>query len=380
MKKTAKIFSAIAVLLLFLTSCGKNTAYKALIITGQNTSNWEVTSPLLKKILDNTGLFSATIVKAPAKGSDMNSFNPAFDRYNVVVLDYNGDEWSEKTKNAFTEYVKNGGGVVIFQSSGNAFPGWKDYNEMCGMGGWEGKLLTEGSKAHEFEIRTRNSENPITKGLPVRWIHASDLLQCRMSGPSKNMEVLATAFCDTTGGGTGKDEPVLMAITYGKGRIFHTTLGYSEKEEDSSMKCSGFITTLQRGAEWAATGNVTQQVPLDFPSAAAVVIRPELNPLTLDEDFAGLANYQIDKSTRYLTDIQARIRNLSGNLDELLKIEKMMVDLLKNAKATDESKKLILRELSWMGSDYCIPAVKEMAGKPEIKDYAEFALERLKAR
>jgi type 1 glutamine amidotransferase len=54
-----------------------------------------------------------------------------------------------------------------------------------------------------------------------------------------------------------------MAINYGKGRIFHTTLGHF----DYAMECVGFITTFQRGAEWAATGEVTQAIPDDFPSA-----------------------------------------------------------------------------------------------------------------
>jgi hypothetical protein len=40
-----------------------------------------------------------------------------------------------------------------------------------------------------------------------------------------------------------------------------------------AMKCVGFIVTLQRGTEWAATGKVTQKVPADFPKATAVSLR-----------------------------------------------------------------------------------------------------------
>lgn len=35
-----------------------------------------------------------------------------------------------------------------------------------------------------------------------------------------------------------------------------------------TQKCIGFITTLQRGTEWAAIGKVTQSIPTDFPTAA----------------------------------------------------------------------------------------------------------------
>jgi type 1 glutamine amidotransferase len=56
---------------------------------------------------------------------------------------------------------------------------------------------------------------------------------------------------------------MLMTLKYGNGRVFHTVLGHA----DYSMNCVGFIITLQRGTEWAATGEVTIAVPSDFPPA-----------------------------------------------------------------------------------------------------------------
>ncbi|MGB2760197.1 MAG: ThuA domain-containing protein, partial [Maribacter stanieri] len=67
----------------------------------------------------------------------------------------------------------------------------------------------------------------------------------------------------------GQNVPQLMAINYGKGRVFHSTLGHF----DYSMECVGFITTFQRGAEWAASGKVTQEIPNDFPTAGATSSR-----------------------------------------------------------------------------------------------------------
>jgi hypothetical protein len=118
-------------------------------------------------------------------------------------------------------------------------------------------------------------------------------------------------------------------------------------------------------------------VPWDFPSAAGVVLRPDFKEMTLDEAFANIGNYEIPKSTKYLSCIQSHIRNLAGDETGILKIEKMMVKVLKNNETTVEAKKLLLRELSWMGSDYSVPAIKELVLNSELKDEAEFALSRL---
>jgi type 1 glutamine amidotransferase len=403
MKKQYLLLIVIAGIISFLISCKKENSYKTLIITGQNNHIWKASSPVLKQILDETGLFTSLIVITPDKGGDMKTFDPDFSKYKLVVLDYNGDSWSEKTNTAFVEYVKNGGGVVIYHAADNSFPAWKEYNEMTGLGGWgdrnqkdgpyvyykNDKLVIDTSagiggshgKRREFLVRTRITDHPITRGLPVEWLHGTDELYSQLRGPAKNMQILATAFADSAaGGGTMRDEPVLMTITYGKGRIFHTTMGHADEGGGPSMHCSGFIVTLQRGAEWAVTGEVTQKVPWDFPSAAGVVLRPDFKEITLDEAFANIGNYEIAKSTKYFSCIQSHIRDLKGDEAGILNIEKMMVKVLNSKEATTDSKKLLLRELSWMGSDYSVPAIKNLVSNADLKDEAEYALSRLQTK
>ena len=401
MKKHHLLLIFAAGLLTFFSACKNETGYKTLIITGQNNHNWKASSPILKQILDETGLFSSEIMITPGKGEDMKTFNPDFTKYKLVVIDYNGDSWSEKTNSAFVEYVKNGGGVVLYHAADNSFPSWKEYNEMSGLGGWGDRnqkdgpyvyyknniLVTDTSagnggshgKRREFLVRTRITDHPITRDLPVAWLHGTDELYSQLRGPAKNMQILATAFADSAaGGGTMRDEPILMAITFGKGRIFHTTMGHADEGGGPSMHCAGFIVTLQRGAEWAVTGDVTQKVPWDFPSAAGVVLRPDFKEMTLDEAFVNIGNYEIAKSTKYLSCIQSHIRDLAGEETGLLNIEKKMVKVLNQKETTVEAKKLLLRELSRIGTDYSVPVIKELVSNSELKDEAEFALTRLK--
>jgi uncharacterized protein len=272
MKKQYFLIIVLTCLLPFFSGCKKETGYKTLIITGQNNHDWQTSSPLLKTILDETGLFSCEIMTTPEKGGDMTIFNPDFSLYKLVVLDYNGDSWSDKTNTAFLDYVKNGGGVVIYHAANNSFPGWKEYNEMTGLGGWGDRSEKDGpyvyyrndslivdyapgrggnhGKRREFLVRTRITDHPVTQGLPVRWMHGNDELYSELRGPAKNLQILATAFADSAaGGGTMRDEPMLMTITYEKGRIFHTSMGHADKDGGPAMQCTGFIVTLQRGAE-----------------------------------------------------------------------------------------------------------------------------------
>lgn len=400
MKKQYLVYLLTVVFALFASSCRKTEVYKTLIITGQSGHNWKASSPVLKQILDATGIFSCEIVTTPEKGSEfMSSFTPDFSKYKLVVLDYSGDPWPGTTNQNFVEYVKNGGGVVVYHGANNSFPFWKEYNEITGLGGWNNRNEQDGpyvyysrnelvidttkgpagshGERHEFEVRIRIPDHPVTKGLPIRWMHGSDELYQQLRGPAKNMQVLATAFADTAFDGTGRDEPMLMVISYGKGRVFHTAMGHADEGGGPAMQCTGFIVTLQRGAEWAATGSVTQEIPFDFPTAAGVVLRPGFAETTLDEAFENLKTYDIPKSTRYLTCIQSHIRNAAGDEEKLLNLEKKMTNFITAADASKEAKKLILRELSWMGSDYSFAAIKNLAADPDLKDAAEFALTRL---
>jgi hypothetical protein len=74
-------------------------------------------------------------------------------------------------------------------------------------------------------------------------MHVGDELYAGLRGPGENMTVLSTVYSDPANHGTGHDEPILMVIAYGKGRVFHTVMGH----DLPALSCAGFITTYQRG-------------------------------------------------------------------------------------------------------------------------------------
>ncbi len=297
-----RIFALILVALsLMLTATAADKPINVMLLTGQCSQyhNWELSSQILKRILDDAGRFNVDVVTTPPKGADMSKFNPDFTNYQVVVMDYDGDEWSGPTKNAFAKYISAGGGLVTFHDTDNAFPKWNEWLEMIAVGGWAGRDESWGPKIrwragamvldespgtathppqHDFLIEVRAPQHPIMKGMPPKWMHAKDELYSQLRGPAKNVEVLATATADKSKikNGTNEHEPMIMAISYGDGRVIHNTLGHvgpRDKEPIDAVDCVGFIIALQRSAEWAATGKVTIPIPADFPTAEKISVR-----------------------------------------------------------------------------------------------------------
>lgn len=278
---------------------------RVMLLTGQmNAShNWRATTAVLEKLLAETGLFEVTTVAVT--DDQVATFNPDWSRYQVVVLNYDAQDWPAAAKASFERFMSNGGGLVSVHSSDNAFPGWTAFNEMIGMGGWRGRneacgplwyyrgdqLVSDDSPGRggshpgdrrPFKVTVRTADHPITQGLPATWLHHSDELYATLRGPGKNMTVLASgeSNAELRTSGTNRDEPSLMVLSFGQGRIFHTTWGH----DVAAMASMDFVTTFQRGVEWAATGRVTQRVPDTFPTGDAVSYRWDI--LRMDPSYA----------------------------------------------------------------------------------------------
>lgn len=298
-----------------LTSAGsfvqadQNDLLRAMVLTGQNNHGWQVLSAHYKDILEDTGLFEVDVVTSPPSGADMSGFSPDFASYDVVVFEYNGDRWPTAVEQSFERYMANGGGMVFGHAVNHTFKDWPAFNEMMGIGGWggrdeaagpfvkyrDGKLVLDDRPghagecvdAHEYEVITRTPDHPIMRGLPSVWLHGTDELYSNQRGPAQNMTILATAYSDPAREahwgelthGTGEHEPIAHTVRYGQGRVFGTAMGHVDGGAPvgsgpwPAMECVGFTTLIQRGAEWAATGEVTQPVPHGFPTATAVQFR-----------------------------------------------------------------------------------------------------------
>jgi hypothetical protein len=262
---------------------------KVLLIDGQNNHNWKATTPVLKQALESSGRFSVTVSTSPARNGskdDWAQWNPEFSSFDVTLSNYNGQTWPESVQKGLEDYVKGGGAFVVVHAANNSFSGWLEYNRMIGLGGWGGRTEKNGpylyfddssklvrdprpgrggshGAQHEFTVKLRQKDHPIVKGMPSEWKHAKDELYDSLRGPADKVEVIATAYSSKS----KRHEPMIMTISYGKGRVFHTPMGHA----DYSMHCVGFQDVLRRGTEWAVTGKVTQALSAEFPTADKTV-------------------------------------------------------------------------------------------------------------
>lgn len=267
---------------------------RTLIIAGQDGSHWwRGAGEAIRQILENSGLFQADLLFTPDFGEDMSGFHPAFSDYDLVVLDYGGEEWADEVKADFESYVRGGGGVTVMHSAIIPMENWAEYNLMTGLGAWNGRderwgpyLYMDGGKyvydyslgyaghhglQHRAVIEHQAQDHPIVKGLPRRWLHYKDEIYTNLRGPAKGIEIIATTHDD------GKDQPLLWTVGYGEGRVFVDVLGHcgNDPELNYSLTCAGFQVTFLRGCEWAATGKVSQAVPKDFPLEGRCTLRPD---------------------------------------------------------------------------------------------------------
>ena len=248
-----------------------------LIVTGQNGHNWRGTTPMLRKILEDTQKFDVRVTEE-FRGAGPEALAP----YDLVVLNYfeRGRpelRWGERTDNALLDFVRSGKGLVVYHFSMAAFDGWTEYEKMS-AGNWRPNNGHH-SAPHNFVVDIKDQEHPITKGLKLSFPQPNDELYGNFRWqPAGSYHLLATAYDDhalyqasRTDSrapqplvGAGTNEPMLWTVDYGKGRVFMTALGHDVEQ----VQTPAFTTTFARGAEWAATGKVTLPIPAAMSAQA----------------------------------------------------------------------------------------------------------------
>ena len=267
--------------LVFAASLVGAAPVRTLILSGRNNHDWRTTTPQLRKLLTDSGRFDVRVEEEPA------GVTPAtLSNYDLIVVDYQGPRWGAATEQAVVDCIRSGKGLAVVHGSSYAFSGldilgpghvrtgrteppWPAWAEMVG-GTWAGNPPASfHAPRHLFTVKFTDRDHPIVRGMGGDFQTVDELYHGMRFQPAAHP--IATAFDDPAIGGTGANEPILVTVNYGKGRVFYTALGH----EVPGMQEPGFAITFVRGAEWAATGAVT--LPPSFPEPhAARPVRVEV--------------------------------------------------------------------------------------------------------
>lgn len=230
----------------------------ALILSGEGGAVSQTNTPFLRRLLVETGRFDVRVHETPA---DLTPASLA--AFDVVVDDYTGARWGSAAERALDGFVASGKGVVFIHDAvrptlgdGREKP-WVSLSRLTKLS-WPSGEGEPWAPFHVFELKNTQPEQPIIHGIKDRLRTGDRPLQGFKALPGA--EVLATG---------DKNEPILISSHYGKGRVFCTLLGH----DAGSRQEKAFITTFLRGAEWAATGDVSLPAEIGMPGPRPDAVR-----------------------------------------------------------------------------------------------------------
>jgi type 1 glutamine amidotransferase len=235
---------------------------KVLLLSAGGERAGHATAPVLRRILAESGRFDVRICESPAglTGRMLADFD-------VVVDDYAGPPLGSETEATIAGFVEAGKGLVVTHGALASASGLRPPGDESAAIGLKARTAIPGAwpvvaagvsetPVGFFQVKIGESEHALVRGLSGGFRTADAILPGLMITPLA--VVLATARVDVDGG-AAKEEPVLVASSYGKGRVLVFALGH----DPSAMHEKELIAAFARGTEWAATGTVTLPASLN---------------------------------------------------------------------------------------------------------------------
>ena len=229
--------------------------YRTMILTGNNhpAHDWQKTTAALIHAVELDPRNLAHVTESPEKWLLENDPSD----YDLLIMNYcnwKSSGWNREAQERLRNYIETGGGLAVIHFGNGAFhpslpeaknsdwPGYRDLVRRV----WD----HHGDSAHDpygdFNVIISQVKHPITRGL--KNFDTTDELYFQQAGKDP-VQALAYAFSKVT----RKPEPMAWAYQVGKGRVFQTLLGHSNKSIHQAAHL------IQRGATWAAN-----QKPLTF--------------------------------------------------------------------------------------------------------------------
>ena len=246
---------------------------RVLLLTGKNNHDWAATTPVLKKIFEDSGRFAVDVLTDPSTctAASLAAYDAIAD--NWTNFPSTAREWGAASEQAVLEFVRSGKGFVTIHAASATFPTWPEFQSLVGAT-WGPE--TGHGPVHAFKVEMSDRDHPAARA--VGDFEITDELWHRMK-TDPAARVLCRAFSEKAKGGTGNWEPVAFTTSFGQGRGFHLVLGHDVR----AMENPKWRALLLQGTEWAATGSVGAEIPSaappgPLPKGSAAVEQTAMGP------------------------------------------------------------------------------------------------------
>src|SRR5512137_1893627 len=279
---------------------------RVLILSGLNNHDWRSTTPVIKKMFTDCARFGTVDVTEDPKGLGADILA----RYDVLVSNWTPypetrRSWPPETEAAFLDFVRKGGGFVVFHASACTFQGWPEFQQLIALT-WKANHTAHGTY-HTFKVSVEDRAHPIAQGL-TDFYTTDELYHQMVQIAEQPLHVVFKAFSAREQAGTGKYEPMLVCTEVGRGRGVNLVLGH-----DVAAMGTGFATLLLRSAEWAATSRVTLPPPAIWPSTPATMTAAGID---LNATLTAVARYRFGDERKPLAALRQLVvyaNSLGGN-------------------------------------------------------------------
>ena len=138
----------------------------------------------------------------------------------MIFLSTTGDVLNTNQENAFTAFIRNGGGFAGVHSAVDTEYSWPWYGDLVGA------YFSSHPSIQSARIRVETATHPSTQGLPNPWTRSDEWFNFDRNPRSIGATILLTVDeTSYTGGTMGSDHPIAWYHAYDGGRAWYTSGG-----------------------------------------------------------------------------------------------------------------------------------------------------------
>jgi type 1 glutamine amidotransferase len=242
---------------------------KLLVVTvtkGFRHSSIGTAEKILGQLAESSGEFTVDYVRTDEEMATKMTAD-ALNNYDGVIFANTTGDLPLPDKEAFLNWIKSGKAFIGMHSATDTFRGHKPLDSYTEMIGAE-------FKAHhaqaEVDCINQDPKNPACAPLPPTW-HVKDEIYL-MNGFERSKVHGLLSLDKHPNDKTPGDYPIAWTKSYGKGRVFYTSLGHREdlwdpntpesfKRENSREVSEAYQKHIMGGIEWALNISKSKKNP-----------------------------------------------------------------------------------------------------------------------